>query len=126
MGKVIAQASMSLDGFIADANDQAGPLFDWYNNGDVEITGADPASGVFRTSQASADYLRAAWPAIRICSVTVTKWTRWSSQRVAGFPSVAAPQSAADYEQVDFQLKIFNVGGYGGWCQSPSGAMPGS
>jgi hypothetical protein len=23
-------------------------------------------------------------------------------------------------------LKIFNVGGYGGWCQSPSGAMPGS
>jgi dihydrofolate reductase len=64
MGKVIAQASMSLDGFIADANDQAGPLFDWYNNGDVEVTGADPASGVFRTSQASADYLRAAWPAI--------------------------------------------------------------
>jgi dihydrofolate reductase len=64
MGKVIAQASMSLDGFIADANDQAGPLFDWYNNGDVEVTGADPASGVFRTSQASADYLRAAWSAI--------------------------------------------------------------
>src|SRR6266581_5961268 len=64
MGKVIAQASMSLDGFIADANDQAGPLFDWYNNGDVEVTGADPASGVFRTSQASADYLRAAWSAV--------------------------------------------------------------
>jgi dihydrofolate reductase len=62
MGKVIAQASMSLDGFIADTNDQAGPLFDWYDNGDVEVTGAGP--GVFHTSAASAEYLRAAWPAI--------------------------------------------------------------
>jgi hypothetical protein len=24
---------MSLDGFIADTNDQVGPLFHWYNNG---------------------------------------------------------------------------------------------
>jgi hypothetical protein len=37
MGKVIVQASMSLDGFIADSNDQVGPLFDWYSNGDVEV-----------------------------------------------------------------------------------------
>jgi hypothetical protein len=29
MGKVIVQASVSLDGFIADTNDQVGPLFDW-------------------------------------------------------------------------------------------------
>ncbi len=63
MGKVIAQASMSLDGFIADTNDQVGPLFDWYRNGDVEVTGADPDL-VFRTSLASADYLRAAWSGI--------------------------------------------------------------
>lgn len=27
MGKVIVQASISLDGFIADTNDQVGPLF---------------------------------------------------------------------------------------------------
>ncbi len=59
MGKVIAQASMSLDGFIADTNDQAGPLHDWYYNGDVEFTGTD-----FHTSPASAGYLRAAWSAI--------------------------------------------------------------
>ena len=63
MGKVIAQASMSLDGFIADTNDQVGPLFDWYDNGDVEVTGADPGL-VFHTSPASAAYLRAAWSAI--------------------------------------------------------------
>lgn len=24
-------------GFIADADDDVGPLFDWYNNGEVEI-----------------------------------------------------------------------------------------
>jgi dihydrofolate reductase len=59
MGKVIAQASMSLDGFIADTNDQAGPLHDWYYNGDTEVTGHD-----FRTSRASAGYLHGAWPAI--------------------------------------------------------------
>jgi dihydrofolate reductase len=61
MGKVVVQASMSLDGFIADTNDQVGPLFDWYSNGDVEVTGSDPGL-VFRVSQASADYLRTAWP----------------------------------------------------------------
>jgi hypothetical protein len=60
MGKVIAQASMSLGGFIADTNDQVGPLFDWYNNGDVEVTGADPDL-VFHISPASADYPHAAW-----------------------------------------------------------------
>lgn len=59
MGKVIAQASMSLDGFIADTDDQVGPLFDWYNNGNTQIPGHD-----FRTSPASARYLRAAWSAI--------------------------------------------------------------
>ena len=28
-------AVASLDGFIADDNDDVGPLFDWYGNGDV-------------------------------------------------------------------------------------------
>jgi dihydrofolate reductase len=54
------QASMSLDGFIADANDKVGPLFDWYGNGDVAFTGTDP-DRVFHVSQASADYLADAW-----------------------------------------------------------------
>ena len=52
MGKVVTQASMSLDGFIAGTNDQVGPLFDWYGNGDVEVTGSDPDM-VFRLSAAS-------------------------------------------------------------------------
>jgi dihydrofolate reductase len=64
MGKVIMGASMSLDGYIADPSDNVGSLFDWYGNGDVEFTGADP-DRVFRTSAASADYTRSAWANIR-------------------------------------------------------------
>jgi dihydrofolate reductase len=60
MATVITQASMSLDGYIADPSDRVGPLFDWYGNGDVEVTGADP-DRVFRVSAASAEYLRRAW-----------------------------------------------------------------
>jgi dihydrofolate reductase len=44
----------------ADTNDQVGPLFDWFDNGDVEFSGSDP-SMVFHISRASADYLRTAW-----------------------------------------------------------------
>jgi dihydrofolate reductase len=60
MGKVIVAATMSLDGFIADPSDNVGPLFDWFGNGDVAFTGADP-DRVFHVSKASADYLRPAW-----------------------------------------------------------------
>lgn len=61
MGKVLSELSMSLDGFIAGAKD--GPdlplgeggerLFDWYSNGNVELT--VPSGGmVFKLSPASA------------------------------------------------------------------------
>ncbi len=33
MATVVANMSMSLDGFIADPSDEVGPLFDWYNKG---------------------------------------------------------------------------------------------
>jgi dihydrofolate reductase len=60
VGIVSMQASMSLDGYIADPSDNVGPLFDWYGNGEVEVRGADP-DRVFRVSPASAAYLREAW-----------------------------------------------------------------
>lgn len=63
MGKVIASAAVSLDGFVADTSDAVGPLFDWYGNGDIEITAADP-DRVFRVTAATAEYLRATWPNI--------------------------------------------------------------
>src|SRR3954465_10428561 len=42
MGKVIAAASMSLDGYIAKDDNTIGRLFDWFQNGDVEVpTGSE-------------------------------------------------------------------------------------
>jgi dihydrofolate reductase len=40
MGKVIAQASMSLDGYIAKDDNTIGRLFDWLQNGEVKFTTA--------------------------------------------------------------------------------------
>lgn len=53
MGKVIAVFAMSLDGFIADPDDDVGRLFGWLAGGDTPL----PAPGserVFMTSPASA------------------------------------------------------------------------
>jgi dihydrofolate reductase len=44
----------------ADLDDDIGPLFEWYFNGDVSIT--DP--GEFKVSQASAEYIRPTWASI--------------------------------------------------------------
>jgi dihydrofolate reductase len=63
MGKVIANAVMSVDGFIADPGDAVGPLFDFLGNGDVELTGSDP-NHVFHVSEASAGYLRPSWESV--------------------------------------------------------------
>src|SRR3954451_8244780 len=59
MTKVIAIMSMSLDGFVADANDGVAEVFDWYFSGDVEVPSASGESGMtFRVSPPSADHLR--------------------------------------------------------------------
>lgn len=57
MTKVIANMSMSLDGFIADPADGIDRLFGWMGSGDVEVpTAVDWAT--FRMSPASAAYMR--------------------------------------------------------------------
>lgn len=37
MATVIMHAVVSVDGFIADENDDVGPLFEWYFNGGLPI-----------------------------------------------------------------------------------------
>jgi dihydrofolate reductase len=57
MAKVVATLSMSLDGFIAHPDDTVDHLFDWYENGDVDV----PWPGnemVSHVTPASATYLR--------------------------------------------------------------------
>lgn len=53
---VIMQAVVSVDGFIGYEDDMPGHLFDWYNNGDVEVLG-----GAGRISKASWGYVRDFW-----------------------------------------------------------------
>jgi dihydrofolate reductase len=55
-------ASVSVDGFIADENDQPGPLFDWLLSGDVPLDD----SGVLKVSQTSYDYVRPYWDEIAV------------------------------------------------------------
>lgn len=57
---VVMHNVVSVDGFIADDNDDIGPLFDWYFNGDRPLTD----EGGFRVSRASADYVRPVWAGI--------------------------------------------------------------
>lgn len=62
MGKVVAAASMSLDGFIAKQDNSIGRLFDWYQNGTVDSPTATPGM-TFHLTPKSAE-----------------RWERWTSQ----------------------------------------------
>jgi dihydrofolate reductase len=57
MSTVVMHNVVSVDGFIADAEDRVGPLFDWYSNGDVELV----PGGMWKVSRASADHVRPVW-----------------------------------------------------------------
>jgi dihydrofolate reductase len=57
MGKVFTHMTMSLDGFIADPNDQVGELFDWYGAGDVAVSTPN-ADISFQVDDASAEMLK--------------------------------------------------------------------
>ena len=48
MATVVVQAVASLDGFIARPDDLPGPIFDWYEAGDVEGHFNDPDAHVPR------------------------------------------------------------------------------
>lgn len=57
MGKVVMHNVVSVDGFIADDDDDVGPLFEWYNNGDTPLQDG----GAFKVSHQSAAYIRPTW-----------------------------------------------------------------
>ena len=65
MGNVVMYSSVSVDGFIADDDDQPGPLFDWLLSGDVPLD----ESGELKVSQASYDYIRPYWERIGVTVV---------------------------------------------------------
>jgi dihydrofolate reductase len=57
MTRVIANMSMSLDGYVADTDGGVGLLFGWYGNGPVITQTANPGV-TFHTSPVNADHLR--------------------------------------------------------------------
>ncbi len=60
MGATVMYGSVSVDGFIADEDDQPGALFDWLLGGEVPLDD----SGVLTVSRASYDYIRPYWDLI--------------------------------------------------------------
>jgi dihydrofolate reductase len=98
MARVISSFSMSLDGFVASPTDEVGPLFDWYDNGDVVIEW--PGNGmVSRTTPKSAGYLR---EMIGDCGAIVTgrrlfDYTDgWGGKHPAGVPIFVVTHSVPD------------------------------
>jgi dihydrofolate reductase len=57
MARVIANMSMSLDGYVADTDGGVELLFGWYGNGPV-VTPTANAGVTFHTSRVDAEYLR--------------------------------------------------------------------
>ena len=57
MGAVVLVPALSLDGFVGRDDDVPGPLFDWFGNGDVEMSFSD-RNRPFRVTEATADFMR--------------------------------------------------------------------
>jgi dihydrofolate reductase len=62
MSTVIMHNIVSVDGFIATANDEVGPLFDWLTNGDVPLV----EGGTLKVSPTSAGYVKPMWARIAV------------------------------------------------------------
>jgi hypothetical protein len=95
MGKTIMGAVVSLVGFMADDNDEVGPLFDWYGNGDVawSFPGSD---GESRSTQASADFMRSHYR--NMATVVIGRrlfdmTNGWNGKPAAGNMSSSSPIS---------------------------------
>jgi dihydrofolate reductase len=99
MAKVVADMSMSLDGFIADPADGVGELFGWYQNGDVEVPTADPR-WTFKVSEASARHLRPTFSGgvgALVCGRRIYDLTKgWGGHHPVGAPVFVVSHTTPD------------------------------
>ncbi|HVK35489.1 MAG TPA: dihydrofolate reductase [Microlunatus sp.] len=67
MSTVMMHAVVSVDGYIANENDEVGPLFDWYFNGTEPLVDEplEQRHAPFRVSPASRSYVRPFWDSIK-------------------------------------------------------------
>jgi dihydrofolate reductase len=96
MGRVIANASMSLDGYIAKHDNTIGRLFDWLQNGEVEIPTATPAITVHLTPQSAEHWRR--WTSqlgALVCGRTLFDFTDgWGGRHTMDVPVVVVTHEA--------------------------------
>jgi dihydrofolate reductase len=96
MGKVIANASMSLDGYIAKEDNSIGRLFDWLQNGDVEFV--SPSGDLtFHLSQRSAEHWRSFVDGVGaiVCGRTLFDFTDgWGGRHTIDLPVVVVTHEA--------------------------------
>lgn len=98
MGQVVANMSMSLDGFIADPHDDVGPLFDWYHAGPVTTPTASEQWS-FHTDEASAEQLRDALSSVGalICGRRLFELTNaWGGRHPVGCPVVVVTHTVPE------------------------------
>jgi dihydrofolate reductase len=98
--KVVAIMSMSLDGYVADANDGVAEVFDWYFSGDVEVSTASKTSGMtFHVSAPSADHLtglQAELGAMLTGRRTFERAGGWGGQHPWDIPAFVATHQVPD------------------------------
>ena len=95
MGRVIANASMSLDGYIAKDDNTIGRLFDWLQNGSVEVPTVDDRI-TFHLSPPSAEYWQQ-WVGglgALVCGRTLFDFTDgWGGRHTMDVPVVVVTHS---------------------------------
>src|SRR5437667_3898500 len=96
MARVVMQAVVSADGYIAYPDDTVGPLFDWYGNGEVTVHVND--KWPFNVSRASADYVQPFWENIKITVIgrhLFDTTDGWAGMPAAADELVVDPPAAA-------------------------------
>jgi dihydrofolate reductase len=104
MSKTVMGAVVSLDGFIADDNDEVGPLFDWIGNGDVAWA-FEGAQEECRTSQASADFMQSQYRGLAVVVIgrrLFDMTNGWNGKPAAGeHVFVVTHRPPTDWEHAD-------------------------
>lgn len=96
MGKVVASASMSLDGYIAKEDNTIGHLFDWLDHGDIECRTISPDI-TFHLSQTSFDYWQGWVSSLGslVCGRTLFDFTDgWGGRHTMDVPVVVVTHEA--------------------------------
>jgi dihydrofolate reductase len=95
MATLVADMTMSVDGFIALPDDEVGPLFDWYSTGPVETPSASE-NWTYRTDEKSAEMLRGAADTIGalICGRRLFEHAKaWGGKHPVGCPVIVVSHS---------------------------------